>query len=131
MTAAFRVARRIALLSGALILACSDPVSVRTDLLVARRDGDQLELTNTSTSRVYYFAADQDGLAVADWVACTNPATCVHVAPLSTVRIALEDVALYTPDITAVAVFHWRLVAGESPTGYVADSIRMALVRLR
>jgi hypothetical protein len=114
-----------------MLVACSEVVSVESDLLVARAVDSRLELTNTTSTRVFYFAADRNGLAVLDWAPCVDPAVCDAVAPLSTRNIALEDVALYNPGVSEIAVYHWRLVAVPGEGGYVPDSIRMVVVPVR
>lgn len=106
---------------------CSDPVSVRTDILAARIVDQRLELTNRSTTPVYYFAADKNMLALIDWVICTQPSECNSVAPRSTRSVPFRDIP-GAGDGSEIVVYHWRLVPGQSATGYVADSLRTLTV---
>jgi hypothetical protein len=109
--------------------ACSDPLGVETDILAARIVSERLLLTNTSNAPVYYFAADRDILAVLTWAICTEPSRCNAVPGESTKSIALEDV-IGRGESGEIVVFHWRLIPGQSTTGYVADSIRTVNVRV-
>ena len=115
----------------ALQLACSDPVSVNSDVLLVRQSGLFLELTNRSDAPVYHFVADRDILPLLDWVPCSNPATCDGIAPSSTRRIGFDDVIGYQAGSEALVVYHWQLVAAPDDGGFVPDSIRSLTLLLR
>lgn len=111
--------------------ACSDAVSVRSDLLIARMAGDRLELTNTSTRAVYFFAADREALAVVDWAPCIDPDPCEAVPPMSTRRLARDEVAFLTPATREIVVYHWHLVPAPGGEGVAWDEIRQLIVKVR
>ena len=110
---------------------CSDPVGLESDVLRVRKAPTALELTNVSTAPVYYFAADRGWLALVDWAVCDDPATCVGIAPSTSKQLAWEDIGGYSATTSEVVVYHWRLVPGSRPSGFVADSIRSLVVRIR
>ncbi len=113
------------------IAACSEPASVRSDVLIARWVRGRLELTNTSTSPVHYFAAERETLTRVDWRPCTDPGACKTVPPSSTRLVPREEIVSDQPRMEEVVVFHWGLVVGNNETGFVADSIRSITVRVR
>lgn len=106
------------------VLACHNPLAVESDLLVARVTAKHLELVNTGSQPVYYFAVDKNSLTYIRWAPCLEPQTCQGVQQRSTLRIPLSEVALYGKGDTEIVIYHWRLVPGESHTGYVTDSMR-------
>ena len=122
--------RGLALALGIALASCSDSVGVESDILAAEVVGDNLELRNVGEAPVFYFALDRETLAVADWAICTDPDDCQSVPARSTKLISLEQVHPSSGDAD-ILVYHWRLVPGDSPTGYVADSLRTLTVPLR
>lgn len=115
----------------ALAAGCADPVSASSDVLIARAAGRDLELANTTTERVYYFAAEREALAVIDWFPCATPSTCPAVEPQSSRRIPLVDVAGYHGGAKVIVVFHWHLVPGNGGQGFRPDSVRSIEVGVR
>lgn len=109
---------------------CSDPLAVESDILTARLVNAHLELTNTSTQPIYYFAVDRGSLTYIRWAVCIEPQTCQAVTQRSTLRIPLSEVALYGKGDHEIVIYHWRLVAGESQTGFVADSLRTITLKV-
>jgi hypothetical protein len=120
----------LALALGIALASCSDPVGVESDILAAEIAGDNLELRNAGEAPVFYFALDRETLAVVDWVICTDPNDCQSVPARSAKLIPVEQVHPSDGDAD-ILVYHWRLVSGDSPTGYVADSLRTLTVPLR
>ena len=102
---------------------CSDPVGVETDILKARVVSASLGLTNQTRFPVYYFAVDRNTLAVIDWAICMDPTRCESVPARSTRWVPLTEI-FGADENSEIVVFHWRLVPGESPTGFVPDSVR-------
>jgi hypothetical protein len=121
---------RAMLCFGLLGAGCSDPTGVESDILSARIVRSELELRNDTQTPVYYFAADRGILALLDWAVCIQPSECNGVSPHSTTSIALDDI-IGGGESAEIVVYHWRLVQGQSSTGYVADSIRSLIVPVR
>lgn len=113
---------------------CSNPNDPSSDLLRASASNRTLEVENTSSDRVYYFAVDKNTLALLDWAACIEPANpnCKSLDGGQTERISYSDIFGTDEDgggSTAV-IYHWRLI----PVGagkYKIDSIRNLEVELR
>ena len=114
-----------------LVLACSDPVAVSSDILIARPMRGVLELTNISDAPVYVFVAERNTLAVLDWIPCSNPDACDGIDPDAVLRIPHAEIIGYSAAAEEVVVYHWRLVPGGTASGYVPDSLRAVTVRLR
>ena len=112
---------------------CANPIDPASDLITARaKASDQtLEVTNTSTDKVYYFVADPEKLALVDWSVCLDPARaeCTFIAPGATKRISYTEFLGIGSTGTKAIVYHWRLI----PTGttYNYDSLRTLEVDLR
>ena len=123
----YQKARRPAFAIAFALSACSDPFGVETDILSAKVVSERLLLTNSTNDPVYYFAADRDILAVLNWAICVQPGQCNAVPRESTRSIALNDV-IGGGASGEIVVYHWRLTPGQSPTGYVADSLRSLIV---
>jgi hypothetical protein len=117
-----RVTRRLATLGALLLTAACDgdeelapvPIELRaasTDLLAggATSDGG-LVLQNLDETTVYWFAADQQALALIDWVPCTDPSRCDGIPPRATVSVPRSRIVADQPGSRAVIVYHWRLV---------------------
>ena len=121
---------RAILCFGLAVAGCSDPVGVESDILSARVAGGELVLRNDTQTPVYYFAADRGILALLDWAVCIRPDECNGVAPRSTTSIALDDI-IGGGESGEIVVYHWRLISGQSATGWVADSIRTLTVSVR
>lgn len=111
--------------------ACSDPVRVRTDVARITVEGRAIVVANIAPATLYTFVVDRNALALIDWVPCNDPARCTGVAPGAAQRIAFEDVAAYQPGSAEAVVYHWLLVHGNSPSGFVMDSLRATIVPLR
>ena len=100
-------------------IACSSP----TDQLTVASTGTQsLRLANKTAEPIYYFAVESDAAAIIDWVACTDPAQCKHVAPHGVSAIPYDQIAGYTPAARQAIVYWWHL----RPDGslFRPDSIR-------
>lgn len=119
-------------LAVALAAACEhDPVSVSSDVLVARAMTGVLELTNRSDATVHFFAAERNTLAVLDWIPCVDPAACQGIPPAAILRLPYAGITGYSPGAEEVVVYHWRLVPGTTPRTWRPDSIRSVTVTLR
>ena len=115
---------------GLAVAGCSDPLGVESDILSASVSRGELVLRNDTQAPVYYLAADRDVLALLDWAVCIQPSQCNGVLPRSTKSIALDDI-IGGGDSGEIVVYHWRLISGQSASGYIADSIRTLTVSVR
>ena len=110
---------------------CSNPTDPASDLMTAKATNQTLELTNTSSDKVYYFVADRDKLALLDWAVCLDPANaeCKFVAPGATKQINYSEFMGTESTGTKAIVYHWRLIP--KGTGYEYDSLRSLEVDLK
>src|SRR5437773_3533841 len=77
-------------------IACSSP----TDQLTVASTGTQsLRLANKTAEPIYYFAVESDAAALIDWVACTDPVQCKHVAPYGVSAIPYDQIAGTRPPL--------------------------------
>lgn len=114
-----------------VVVACSDPVSVESDILIARVSSRQLELTNTGTQPLYYFAVGDNTRAVVDWRPCVDPDACPSVEPRSTRSVPFGDVIFNEDYDTAIVIYHWKLIPATGNAEYTFDSVRVVTVSLR
>jgi hypothetical protein len=119
------------LFAAVVLAACDNPVTPASDLITARGSNQTLQITNTTSDRVYYMAAEQGALALLDWAVCLDPANtfCKYVAPHGTTDIAYSQIVGSAAPGAKVVVYHWRLVPANAGK-YQADSIRHLVVPL-
>jgi hypothetical protein len=113
------------------MLGCSDPVSVESDILVARLSDKNLELTNTGRDPLFYFAVGNATIALVNWAPCVDADDCPSVAARSTRSVPSGDVIFNKDHDTAIVVYHWKVIPAQNSTGYTFDSIRVVTVPVR
>lgn len=119
------------LFAALVITGCSNPTDPATDLIKAKSGDQTLQVTNTSTDKVYYFVADPEKLALVDWAVCTDPSRteCTFIAPGATKRISYSEFLGIGSSGKKAIVYHWRLIP--QGTSYNYDSLRTLEIDLR
>lgn len=116
------------MLAGALA-ACGEPTAPASDVLtvtdVPLRAA--LRLENRTNEPVFYFVAEQNTLALLDYVLCTDP-SCPAVPAHAAASVSYGQISGYHRGARAVVVLHWRLRPHTG--GFAADSIRALVVPL-
>jgi hypothetical protein len=112
-----------------MVSACSNPNAPATDIISVHAESRRLAMTNTSSDPVYYFVADQDALALIDWMVCVEPGKCESIPPQSTKALDYSKIGAYQEGSKHAVVYHWRLVPKNGP-GFKPDSIRSLVVEL-
>lgn len=119
------------ILLAALVLAgCDNPITASSDLVTARGSDNTLQITNSTSEPVYYFAADVNTLALLDWALCLDPSKCTHVEAHETVTIPYSQIIGKAGRGGRVVVYNWRLIAVGGGK-YNADSVRSLRVNLQ
>jgi hypothetical protein len=125
------VMKLFSLLSFVGAAACSDPVAVESDILVAHMSDKHLELTNTSRERLFYFAVGNATIALVNWAPCVDVDDCPSVNARSTRSVPAGDVIFNKDHDTAIVVYHWKLIPATNSAGYTFDSVRVVTVPVR
>lgn len=123
--------KRMRYLATALILslaACDLITGLETRVEVVN-DPPNIAVTNEGDRTIYYFAIDQNSLALILWAPCTDPDTCDRVRPGERVDIPYETILGFSEDTEVIVVNWWHLVPRQGG-GFEPDSLRRVEVRL-
>ena len=119
------------LFAGLAFVGCANPTGPASDLITAKAANLTLELTNTSSDKVYYFVSDPEKLALLDWAVCVEPskAECTFIAPGATKKISYSEFMGTESTSMKAIVYHWRLIP--KGTTYNYDKLRTLEVDLK
>ena len=121
--------RCLAIAALLLALSCDSPTGLIPGELAVRVTPPTLQLTNQTPAAVYFFAIDGKLAMVANWAPCTDPTSCLAIAPATSEDLPYSQIAGYEAGAQTAIVYWWHLVP-EGATGFRPDSIRAAAVRL-
>ncbi|MEO9485451.1 MAG: hypothetical protein ABJG47_18470 [Ekhidna sp.] len=115
--------KKILLLTIGIILVASYGCSnddLQTDVFSAKIEGDKLVLANLSGSDVFYFAVDQEELALIDWAPSVS-ADQPKVSGNQTIKVPLTDISGYSDNTKVIIVHYWNAIveAGQSKPGEI------------
>lgn len=95
---------KIALLSLALLLACSNPFTSNDGEVVIDLDEPELKITNRLNQDIYYAVFDPDVAAVIDWIPTSTEDN--RIKPDGSVVISTSDIEQHEVG-DKVQVFYW------------------------
>src|SRR5687767_10884581 len=122
--------RSIALVLAWAVLSCSDPTSVKSDVLRINVLPDALELINLSDSKVYFYAFEKNFLATVDLAPpCRDPVTCEGVDSGVKYLLPYTNINGYVQGSSEAVVYHWHLIP-DGANGFRPDSLRATEVHL-
>jgi hypothetical protein len=117
------------LVTAVLVLsACAEPTGLTVDRLATRISPSALELTNHTSTDVYWFAIERGFAARADWVACIDSTRCPPLVPGAGLSVPYASIGGYTPGAREAIVYWWHVLV--TPAGARPDTIQAVLVRL-
>lgn len=88
-----------------------------------------LRLANSTPMAVYYVLIESETATRVDWIPCTNPSTCLQVAPHGDKTVPYREIMGYEAGDREAILYWWHLEPAAAD-GFQPDSIRAKRVRL-
>jgi hypothetical protein len=88
-----------------------------------------LRLANTTEIPVYYVLIESETATRVDWIPCTNPSSCLQVAPRAEKTVPYQEIMGYEPGDREAILYWWHLEPAPADA-FQPDSIRAKRVRL-
>lgn len=93
--------------------------------------GDELIITNNTTSAIYYVVFPQEILPLIEWAPCQHPADCaeIKIEAGQSVQLSLHIIA--DANTTIITVFWWHLIEKTDGSGYYNPDLTSLDIEIR